>query len=654
MFLKQSLSIFFLFVFSISFAQDEKTLYDPHSTFSPIFYPVSVNEYRAATGEPGPKYWQNKASYQIAASLDDVKNEITGAVTITYTNNSPYSLPFLWLQLDQNLYDLNSRGQSKMPATNRSRYGDVNTKFKGGYSIQEVKILAASNKEITNDARKVISDTRMQIFLPQALTANGGTIKLKIRYAFPIPPHGSDRTGILPTKNGNIYAIAQWYPRMCVFDDIIGWNTLPYLGAGEFYLEYGDFDFTIDAPATHIVVASGDLQNPAEVLTAEQVKRLARASQSDKTVMLRSSNEVNNPLSRPQEERLTWHFKINNARDVAWASSKSFIWDAAKISLPGGRKALAMSVYPEESKGDSAWGRSTEYVKGSIENYSKRWVEFPYNTATNVACDIGGMEYPGIIFCSASSKGPSLFDVTDHEFGHTWFPMIVGSNERKYGWMDEGFNIFINSLSHEDFNSGEYRDQIINKTLFYKYMFSEGSEAIMIMPDALKERNISLALYAKPAYALALLRNEIIGPERFDYALKTYIKTWAYKHPTPWDFFRTVENAAGEDLGWFWRGMFLNNYRLDQAVKDVKYINGDIAQGALITVDNLGQMAMPVILQYQTVGGKQDTVKLPVEVWQNNTSWTIKVNTTERIKSVVIDPEKVFPDINYANNKLEP
>ncbi|MEP6594937.1 MAG: M1 family aminopeptidase, partial [Ginsengibacter sp.] len=248
-------------------------------------------------------------------------------------------------------------------------------------------------------------------------------------------------------------------------------------------------------------------------------------------------------------------------------------------------------------------------------------------------------------------RGENLFGVTDHEFGHTWFPMIVGSNERKYGWMDEGFNTFINSLSNNDFNNGEYKDKPYNKESFYKYLFNEGSEAIMNIPDALKERNIGNALYNKPGYALGLLRNQIIGPERFDYAFKTYIKRWAYKHPTPWDFFRTIENVAGEDLGWFWRGMFLENYKLDQAVKEIDYVNNDFSQGALITIENIERMAMPVILQYETISGTKATLKLPVEIWQNNTSWIIKVNTTEKIKSVTIDPEKVFPDINYANNK---
>ena len=649
--------LLFAFISFAAFAQTDKSVtqaekpkYDPHNLFSPLFYPSSVNEYRSAIGEPGPKYWQNKASYQISASLNDIKSEITGSVTITYTNNSPHALEYLWLQLDENLYDLNSRGHLKIPALVRSRYGDINTTFNGGYKLSAVKIIASNQGKTTEtNVTPVISDTRMQIILSKPLAANGGVIKFKIDYSYLIPKAGSDRTGILSTKNGDIYAIAQWYPRMCVFDDMQGWNTLPYLGGGEFYLEYGDFDFTINAPANHIVVASGELQNPSEVLTAEQLKRFAQAKQSDKTIIIRSVNEINDPSSRPQKARLTWHYKINNARDVAWASSKAFIWDAARINFPSGRKGLAMSVYPEESNGDSAYSRGTEYVKASLENYSKRWFEYPYNTATNVASNISGMEYPGIVFCGARSRMADLFGVVDHEFGHTWFPMVVGSNERKFGWMDEGFNTFINSISHEEFNNGEYKTKSNPNRL--RFMFGDNAESVMIIPDALRERSIGNALYAKPGYALVLLRNEIIGPQRFDYAFKTYIRKWAYKHPSPFDFFRTMENAAGEDLGWFWKEMFFENYKLDQSVKEVKYIKDDPTLGALITIDNLELMAMPIYLQYETESGKTETKKIPVEVWQNTSTWVVKLNTTEKIKSVTIDPDRVFPDVNYDNNK---
>ena len=632
-------------------AQTENSTYDPHDLFTPNFYPSSVNEFRAADGQPGPKYWKNKASYKIAASLDDTKDAIKGTVTITYVNNSPQDLSYLWLYLDENLYNLESRGQAKTPATRRSRYGDVNSTFKGGYDIQSVQLLSSSNsKTPIKSLTKIISDTRMQLRLSSPLAANGGTIQFKIDYSYSVPKYGSDRTGILDTKNGKIYAIAQWYPRMCVYDDIEGWNTLPYLGAGEFYLDYGDYDYTVTAPADHIVGGSGELLNPQDVLTPAQLKRYNQAKQSDKTVIIRGAEELNDPASRPKKATLTWHFKINNARDVAWASSKAFIFDAARMNLPSGRKGLAMSVYPIESAGDSAWGRSTEYVKGCIENYSRRWYEYPYNTATNVASNVGGMEYPSIVFCGAKARRSGLFGVTDHEFGHTWFPMIVGSNERKYGWMDEGFNTFINSLATTDFNNGEYKPKPSDRVAVYKRLFSNNTETVMSEPDALREFNIGTALYSKPGYALTILRNDILGEDRFDYAFQTYIKKWAYKHPTPWDFFRTMENAAGEDLGWFWKGMFIENYKLDQAITEVKYINSDSTQGALVTVVNFDKMAMPVYLSYETSSGKMGSLKLPVEVWQNGSKWIVKLNTTEALKSVTIDPEHVFPDINPDNN----
>jgi aminopeptidase N len=337
---------------------------------------------------------------------------------------------------------------------------------------------------------------------------------------------------------------------------------------------------------------------------------------------------------------------MNNARDVAWASSKAFIWDAAKINLPSGKTSLAMSVYPAESNGKNAWGRATEYVKGSIENYSKRWFEFPYPVATNVASNVGGMEYPGIVFCGSKAETDGLFGVTDHEFGHTWFPMIVGSNERKYGWMDEGFNTFINTLAHTDFNNGEYKQPPTSMEFTAAYWFGDNSESIMTTPDAMREANIGTALYSKPGYGLELLRNEILGPERFDYAFRIYISRWAYKHPTPWDFFRTIENVAGEDLGWFWKGWFIENYKLDQGISDVSIQ----ATGDIVTLENLDQMAMPVILAYETKSGVKGTMKMPVEIWNNTAEFKVKLPVSEALLRVEIDPDKVYPDMNRVNN----
>lgn len=628
-----------------SFAQNSKieSNYDPHSLFSPLFYTTGETITRAATGEPNVGYWQNRADYQISASLNELTHQISGTVKITYKNNSPHELPFLWIQLDQNLFNTKSRGQARMPVDSRSRYGDAKSGFNGGDNISNVQL---------NDARAdyIINDTRMQIRLTKPMKGNGESVKIKMDFSFILPEYGADRCGILNTKNGDIFTVGQWYPRMCVFDEVQGWNTLPYLGPSEFYLEYGDFDFTITVPATHIVVASGELQNAAEVLTPAQNNRYEIAEKSDKTVMIRTEKEVTDPSSRPKGNTLSWHYKITNARDVSWASSKAFIWDAAKINLPSGKTSLAMSVYPVESSGEKAWGRATEYTKKSIENYSKRWFEFPYPAASNVASNVGGMEYPGIVFCGWKATEDGLFGVTDHEFGHTWFPMIVGSNERKYGWMDEGFNTFINSISHEDFNKGEYKEEPKNMEQMAQYMFGPNSEAILTTPDAMKEVNIGTALYFKPGYGLELLRNEILGADRFDYAFKLYIQRWAFKHPTPWDFFRTMDNAAGEDLSWFWKGWFIENYRLDQAIESVKYEGDNEANGAIVTIANLDQMAMPVTIAYETVSGKKDIIKLPVEVWNNTNVWKVKLPTTEKLVSVVIDPKKVFPDMNFANN----
>ncbi|MEN9570714.1 MAG: hypothetical protein RL172_1945, partial [Bacteroidota bacterium] len=391
-----------------------------------------------------------------------------------------------------------------------------------------------------------------------------------------------------------------------------------------------------------------ELQNAAEVLTPLQLKRYQDAWQSDKTVAIRTAKEVPDPASRPTAKTLTWKYKISNARDFAWASSKSFIWDAARINLPSGKTALATSAYPAESDGKDGWGRSTEYAKASIENYSKRWYEYPYPVATNVASNVGGMEYPGIVFCGADAQTEGLFGVTDHEFGHTWFPMIVGSNERKFGWMDEGFNTFINSLADDDFNKGEYKAQPKDMSYYAPYYFAPNLEPVMSTPDAMQESNIGRLLYSKPGYGLELLRNQILGEDRFDYAFKTYIKNWAFKHPTPWDFFRTMENAAGEDLSWFWRSWFFETYKLDQSIVAVNYDKEN--SSSMITIANLEQMAMPLLLEYETVKGEKGRTRLPVEIWNNTAVWRLRLPVKDPLVKLEIDPDRVFPDINVKNN----
>lgn len=626
--------------------------YNYHEAFAPLFYSKDGTNTRSASGQPGFDYWQNRADYKLTAKLNETKNEITGASIITYTNNSPDKMSFLWLYLDQNLFKEDSRGNAIIPITG-SRNGAQGEIFDGGHKIKSVKIIT-KNKGVSTEkeVKYWINDTRLQIFLPQVLNARGGMVTVKIDFSFISPKEGSDRMGILGTLNGKIFSIAQWYPRMCVYDDINGWNTNPYQGASEFYLEYGDFDVNITVPSNHFVVCSGELMNPSEVYTIEQQKRFAQAKQSDKTILIRSKEEV---LSNTKtvESYKNWHFKIKNSRDVSWASSTSFIVDAARINLPSGKKSLAVSVYPIESAGNDGWGRSTEYTKNVIENYSKRWFEYPYPQAVNVAGIVSGMEYPGIVFCDYKDKGKALFEVVDHEFGHIWFPMIVGSNERLFAWMDEGFTTFINTLSAVDFNGGEFKAIPEDMHIVGQKYTSPDLETIMSTPDNMKEANIGTLCYSKPSAGLVILREQVLGKERFDFAFRTYIERWAYKHPAPDDFFRTMENAAGEDLSWFWRGWFVNNWRLDQGINSVKYVDSNPKSGVLITIENFEKMVMPVIMDIKTKSGKVTRLKLPVEIWQRNVDWTFKFNSTEEIESVILDPDHVFPDSNESNNSWQ-
>lgn len=617
--------------------------YNQHEAFAPYFYTQNGNSYRSADGEPGPKYWQNSADYTIHVKLDTALKHIDGNVQINYTNNSPDNLPYVWLYVDQNIYREDSRAVATTDVSG-GRYAAV--KFTKG---DELKSVSVTMNGKTIHPKFVVSDTRLQIILPEELKAKGGKLQINIDYGFTIPEKGSDRMGRLNTKNGWIYEIAQWYPRMCVYDDVEGWNTLPYLGAGEFYLEYGNIDYSITAPADLLIVGSGVLQNPDEVLTASQRKKLKDAAKSDATVNIHSLTDVQTGKDFVNKKELTWKFRCNNTRDVAWAASKAFIWDAVRIKMQSGKIILGQSVYPEEAATPDGWDSSAYYTKKSVE-LNSYWHDFPYPVATNVAGIVGGMEYPGIVFCSASAKaGADLWFVTLHEFGHNWFPMLVGSNERKYAWMDEGFNTFTNYLCSRILYNGAYNNEP-DKYQIAKRFFKKDAEVPMTIPDVLLPYNLADEGYYKPAVGLLILRDVVLGHDRFDYAFKQYIKNWAYKHPTPDDFFRTMENASGEDLGWFWRGWFFHNWAIDQAVKDVRYEDNDPTKGALIHIENLGKMPLPVKLRIEEENGKVTNMQLPVEIWQRGPDWIFHVKTTSKIKQILLDPEKQYPDVNPENN----
>ena len=632
-------------VVTLCVAVTAQSNYDHKEAFNPQFYPYPGNDFRSASGEPGPRYWQNRADYVIDCRLDTISHKVSGRVSIQYTNNSPDKMKFLWLQLDQNIYKKDSRGSATTTQTG-GRW--ANAGFTEGYQLKEVKVNDSYQPKYT------VSDTRMQVWLNEPLAAQGGKTNISIQFEFTIPEYGTDRMGRLSTKNGVVYEIAQWFPRMAVYDDINGWNTMPYVGAGEFYLEYGDFDYSITAPGNLILAGSGELLNPAECYTAEQVSRWEKAKSSDATVMIRSDSEVTNRNSRPAAKEITWKFRIKNSRDIAWAASRAFVQDAARINLPSGKPSLAISVYPVESIAKNGWQRSTEMVKGSVEHYSKMWYEYPYPAATNVAGIVGGMEYPGIVFCSYNASGSGLWGVTDHEFGHTWFPMIVGSNERKYAWMDEGFNTFINDISTAEFNKGEFKEGGFfgdpNSGFMVKYTFGETMDELDNIPEVIQQGNLGVVAYLKPSQMLTALREVVLGKERFDAAFREYIQRWAYKHPTPWDFFHTMENVAGEDLSWFWRAWIFNNWKLDQTVKSVIYQQESASNGASITIENLEKMPMPVTVLVKETNGKSHRLDLPVEIWQRGATWTFSVPTTSEITEVILDPDKKLPDWNRENN----
>ena len=436
---------------------------------------------------------------------------------------------------------------------------------------------------------------------------------------------------------------------MCVYDDLHGWDTLPYIGS-EFYLEYGNFDYYITAPASMLIVGSGELVNPSQVLTSKQIAQLALARRSDATIMIHSQEEALAAAAHPATGQKTWHFRMNNTRDVSWSASPVFIWDAARIRLPDGRLALAESAYPPESAGADAWGESTQYVKDTVERFSKQWFPYPWPAAINVAGFSSGMEYPGIVFDGIQDKGKQLFWITAHEIGHDWFPMLVGSNERRNGFMDEGFNTFIDIQESAEYAGGKYgpkRDSEYSAggepaDTILKVLDDPLAPPILTLADAFPYRLTHPVSYFKAAFGLVLLREQILGPDRFDFAFRSYIRDWAYKHPSPSDFFREMNSQAGEDLSWFWRGWFLNNWKFDLAVTGV--------ESSRASIENLGQLVLPASVQATFADGSTIRIEIPVEAWLTKGTYTWNLPADKAVKSVVIDPDHVLPDDDRSNN----
>lgn len=541
------------------------------------------NEYRNASGAPGYKYWQQQADYQIKLELNDEDQSVTGSEQITYYNRSLEPLPYLWLQLDQNLRaeDSNtpkieqSQVRDSLPALVFQKYVMYEDDFDGGFVISSV----------TDDEgvplQHLINKTMMKINLPEPLMP-GDDFSFRVDWSYSINDRMMDggRSGYeyFPEDDNYLYTIAQFYPRMARYDDINGWQNKQFLGQGEFALTFGDYEVEITVPEDHIVAATGELLNAEQVLTAEQIRRLQAAQQEyDQPVLIVTEEEAQKNEKKKAKGKKTWVFKANNVRDFAFASSRKFIWDAMAVKI-NDKRPMAMSFYPKE--GNPLWEKeSTLAVKNTLVGYSRRTFDYPYPVAISVHAASIGMEYPMICFnfgrpnpdgTYTDSKKWGMIGVIIHEVGHNFFPMIVNSDERQWTWMDEGLNTFLENLTSEEF----YPDMPLKfgtPQTIVTYMGGNKDFIRPIMTNSEQVVQFGYNAYGKPSAALYVLRNSIMGPELFDAAFKEYAQRWMFKSPTPADFFRTIEDASAVDLDWFWKGWFYTTDHVDMTVDDVKW-----------------------------------------------------------------------------------
>lgn len=553
------------------------------------------NTYRTASGAPGHQYWQQRADYIINAELNDENQRITASETITYTNNSPDVLTYLWVQLDQNHFAKTSDtystatgsiqqgggrfGTSSIDAMKRLMFPET---FDGGYKITAVK------DGLGKPLKYTINKTMMRIELPVPLR-QGQQFSFAIDWNFNIVPSSTNARSSREffQKDGNyLYEIAQWFPRMAVYSDYQGWLHKQFLGGGEFTLPFGNYKVNLTVPADHIVAATGTLQNPDAVLTPEQRERFKKATNSaDAPVMIVTLDEAkkNEGKSERSKQKKTWSFVAENVRDFAFASSRKFQWDAMSVTIPEtGKKVMAMSYYPKE--GSPLWDQySTRAVAHTLRVYSKFTIPYPYPVAISVNGPVGGMEYPMICFNGPRPEADGtyqprvkygLISVVIHEVGHNFFPMIINSDERQWAWMDEGLNSFTQYLAEVEWDRnyparrGPARNMV-------DYMKADKNVQNPIMTNSEQVMQLGNNAYGKPATALNILRETVMGRELFDYAYKEYSRRWAFKHPTPADFFRTMEDASGVDLDWFWRGWFYGTDACDIALESVSRLTLD-------------------------------------------------------------------------------
>ncbi len=702
--MKKLLSSIFVLVSLNTFAQETPKW---QSKFEQLDQALPTpNSYRSSSGAPGVDYWQQRADYVINVEVNDDTQVLTGSETITYFNNSPEELKYLWLQLDQNI-NLENGIASK--SSSSSIRDSIPAKFlattanafdyKGGYALKAVK--AATGKGLSY----TINNTMMRVDLPVALK-KGEKFVFSIDWSYNINDRmmvgGRSGMEYFPEDGNYLYALAQWFPRMCVFDDYEGWQNKQFLGAGEFALVFGNYRVKITVPSDHIVGATGWIQNLKEVLTKEQLERFEKARKTfDQTVVIVTEEEARKKEKERSKKKSTWEFYAENVRDFAFATSRKFIWDAQAVKL-NDKTPLAQSLYPKE--GNPLWSKeSTKAIKNTLEVYSERTFDYPYPTAYSIHTASQGMEYPMICFNFGRPKPDGTYSqrtlegmvgVVVHEVGHNYFPMIVNNDERQWTWMDEGLNTFLERETTRtrypdfDVSSGSPKGMI---------PFMKGDKNMMrpIMASADNQgRSHGPNGYTKPSAALTLLRETVMGPELFDKAFKEYAQRWAFKHPRPADFFRTLEDASAVDLDWFWKGWFYTTDNVDVTLDEVKWYkvkntqvnpenkNVTVKQGDVgakepaakasdfsngpqeftvintpdnlygefknrindndvrqkletknfyeVTLKNTGGLISPIIIEWTYKDGTKELERIPAEIWRTNEQQVKKVFTKDK------------------------
>ncbi len=695
--------VLFSFIFFTTQAQQWPASFEQLGSKLP-----TPNAYRSGSGSPGEAYWQQKVDYKIKVSIDDDKQILTGSEAITYHNNSPDVLTYLWVQLDQNvrakdnLMDITKTNGIAPKMYTKSFVQELGAyDYDGGFKISEVKTINGK------DLKYMINRTMMRIDLPTPLKS-GEQFEFKISWSYNLYDRmmidGRGGYEYFPEDGNYAYTCAQWYPRLCAYDDYEGWQNKQFIGDGEFALEFGDFEVEIAVPADHIVAATGELQNGTEVLSSDQRKRWTQAKKSfDKPVIIASQQEAEAREKTKSIAIKSWHFKAQNVRDFAFATSRKYIWEAQAVKLPT-NTVMAMSVYPKEA--NSLWGdEATKAVKNALEVYSSRTFDYPYPVAIAVNAAEQGMEYPMICFNGSrpnkngkynQRQVSALVDVVVHEVGHNYFPMIVNSDERMYGWMDEGLNTFLELETKRE--RYPELDTIWGSPMSmvpYHLRFDGILDPPMTNPDITNFSGYSD--YGQASAAMNVLRNVILGPQLFDKAFKTYANLWKFKRPKPADFFRIMEDASATDLDWFWKGWFYNTTPVDVAIDNVKWyqlkdesaaIDTKLKNGVApiyftltdtpadayrefmnrvndekiktdfkdknfyeITFKNQGGLVTPLVLRFTFEDNTIENEILPAEIWRYTESEVTKVFYFQKtLMSVELDPYNKTGDTNTRNN----